>query len=191
MPNMREVDDVPEGHDIGCRNGTLRQLTGIILIEGVDGTGKTTLARTLQQVSSHRALFHAGPPQTASAFREYVRPLELANDGWTIICDRWHLGEMVWPTIFGRESMYTPGTGALSFNWIEEHIKAIGVPVTAIFLQRDLEGIIAELYDRKEATDYIEHATQLYNDAIGRSAFNWNVTSLWEVLDGESLCISG
>jgi hypothetical protein len=179
MPEMREVDDV-----------ALRQLTGIILIEGVDGTGKTTLARTLQQVSSHRALLHAGPPKTTSAFTEYVKPLEMAYDGWTIICDRWHLGELVWPAIFERESLFSSERSALSFRWIEEHIKAIGVPVTAIYLTRALDEIINELDWREDPRDNVEPALKLYETACDYSSFDWNRIDLMEVLDGKPLRVS-
>jgi hypothetical protein len=77
----------------------------LIVIEGVDRTGKTTLAEKLaEQLGSRARVVHAGPPS-----RHPVEEYETAiadydpRSGDHLILDRWHVGEHVWPVIFGRE----------------------------------------------------------------------------------------
>lgn len=87
----------------------------LILLEGPDGAGKSTLAAAIAkklEASEPTALVQlmtSGPPRFHPLV-EYearlfdYRPLE----GRHVIADRWHLGEVIYPKILGRESRYTP-----------------------------------------------------------------------------------
>ena len=87
----------------------------LIILEGPDGAGKTTFATKLaEQLKAldprgSVTLLHRGPP-TSHPLDEYVVPL-LQYDAETqhIICDRWHLGETIYPAILGRKTKMTPG----------------------------------------------------------------------------------
>lgn len=83
----------------------------LIILEGPDGAGKTTLAQSLcDEVSRHGdevTLLHKGP-LTRHPLLEYE--LDLAdyrpNSGSHIICDRWHIGELVYgPILRGRSRL--------------------------------------------------------------------------------------
>lgn len=85
----------------------------LILIEGCDRTGKSTLARKL--VEPHGKYLHFDKPQH-HPLNEYGRPVvghDPVND--VLVMDRGFVGELVWPTIFGRESeLDLPGR-----RWLE------------------------------------------------------------------------
>lgn len=82
-----------------------------IILEGPDGAGKSTLARNLTYTLSQRystdsvTLLHKGPP-TLPSLEEYRAPLYdyIPGAGNHIVCDRWHVGELVYPPVLGRES---------------------------------------------------------------------------------------
>lgn len=81
----------------------------LILLEGPDASGKSTLATQLAEAlravyPSHTVnVMHKGPP-TTHPLAEYENPLFTyrPGTGQHIICDRWHVGEYVYPSIFGR-----------------------------------------------------------------------------------------
>lgn len=85
----------------------------LILLEGPDGAGKSSLAQRIYETlvkSDPTALIqfmHSGPPEHHPLV-EYearlftYRPMENHH----IICDRWHLGEQVYPAVLGRQSKY-------------------------------------------------------------------------------------
>lgn len=79
----------------------------ILIVEGADATGKTTFCKRYASIYGARYL-HAEAPEHNDWLDEYVLPL--LHDQ-PIICDRWHLGELVWPEAFNRNSLFN--------NWTE------------------------------------------------------------------------
>lgn len=148
----------------------------IIILEGLDATGKSTLAKELyDKLPAPVAILHAGPPLLTTAIREYVWPLGIAAAGYTVICDRWHLGEMVWPAVFEREDTLIPDGETL--RHIEENIAYLRTPVLPLMMQRAHKEIAQELYDRGEGDDFLPDAAALYDVAIKESSLAWrNVT---------------
>lgn len=87
------------------------RINKLLILEGLHGTGKSTLAASLA-TESRTATFHAGPPVSTDPFFEYLRPIVFL-EGWNVVCDRWHLGEFVWPAIFGRPSLFPSVDGTI------------------------------------------------------------------------------
>lgn len=80
---------------------------------------KSTLVNQLAEVVARLCpgdevdVRHAGVP-TGHPLDEYVVPLldYRPNHGRHVICDRWHLGEAVYPAIMGRDTRFEPGVQA-------------------------------------------------------------------------------
>lgn len=156
-------------------------MTGqIIIIEGTDGTGKSTLARELAaRAGSRTALFHAGAPQNKAYLNEYIIPLVIAQDGWTCICDRWHLGEPVWSEVFNRKPILTYE----QLHIVEKALKAFDVEVSPIYLTRDVGDIAAELaVNRDGPWEDAVNAINVYEKAMRYSMLYWHRTTLPEAL---------
>lgn len=73
----------------------------LIMLEGLDRTGKTTLANAIAKRLGAPVIHKSAP--TGDWFIEYVAPLAGYQPGLDLVLDRWHWGEMVWPTVFGRD----------------------------------------------------------------------------------------
>lgn len=72
----------------------------VIILEGPDGCGKTSIARALFDLDPDTVCMRSGPPK-GSAMREYEEKIKLAfkvrNDyGMNVVIDRLHVGEMVY-----------------------------------------------------------------------------------------------
>lgn len=78
----------------------------LIIIEGIDRTGKSTLADAIAEKVGGEVI-HSSKP-TRHPLREYETRLKdyVPGTGQHLILDRWHVGELVWPEIFGRKSEY-------------------------------------------------------------------------------------
>lgn len=106
----------------------------LIIIEGADCAGKSGLARRLAALLDQRyrdraveptQVLHAGPP-TRHPLEEYVAPLlDYQPNSSHIICDRWHIGESIYPQLVGRKSKLTAGVRA----WIELFLASRGALV--------------------------------------------------------------
>jgi hypothetical protein len=75
----------------------------IIVIEGADGTGKTTLARALEKCGFEYR--HQGPP-AGDPFEVYTREL-LSARGKDVVFDRLHVGELVYGPVMRGRSLIT------------------------------------------------------------------------------------
>lgn len=87
----------------------------LLILEGADCSGKSTLAGHVVDVlratypTEHVTYHHAGPP-TQHPLDEYVAPLldYRPGTGQHVVCDRWHVGESVYPDLVNRLSDMTP-----------------------------------------------------------------------------------
>lgn len=88
----------------------------LIVIEGADGVGKTTLCRTLASHATDQGWpvtqLHAGPPVPGTLLiDQYERPLVALREAClsateVVILDRWHLGEQVYgPMLRGKNQL--------------------------------------------------------------------------------------
>lgn len=85
-----------------------------VILEGVDGAGKSSLAQELHlhPTMKNCRLIHKGPPQTDHLLSEYLADIAWYRaddpDESNVVCDRWHLGELVYPQLQrGRTSLAT------------------------------------------------------------------------------------
>lgn len=86
----------------------------LILLEGPDGAGKSTLAEELVELLGCNAeLWHAVFPKK-HPLDEWETPLfdYVPGRGRHIVCDRWHIGEWIYPEIFGRDTKADAATYA-------------------------------------------------------------------------------
>jgi thymidylate kinase len=117
----------------------------LILLEGPDCSGKSTLAGSLTAAIAARypgdevTLLHRSSP-TRHPLHEYVEPLleYRPNSGQHIVCDRWHLGEVIYPRVMNRKTDMSTGV----WWWTERFLESRGAltviinPPTSILLSR-------------------------------------------------------
>lgn len=92
----------------------------LIMLEGLDRTGKTTLGNAIAK-RLDSPVIHKGQPKH-DWYLEYVAPLAGYGPGLDLVLDRWHWGEMVWPTVFDREATLP----LLGFRYIERVLTRLG-----------------------------------------------------------------
>jgi hypothetical protein len=122
----------------------------IVLLEGLDATGKSTAVGRLYNMLS-------------------------APVAVTVFCDRWHLGELVWPEIFDRDGIIEDGE---MLRHIEENMLYLRVPILALYMNRSYHDIERELTARGHQVDHLERAEQLYQVAMKESRFDWQDATL-------------
>lgn len=136
----------------------------LMLVDGVDCAGKSTL---VAQLAEHVAqvypadqvdVWHAGPP-TQHPLDEYVTPLLDYRPlrGRHVICDRWHLGEAVYPKIFNRATKFDPAVQA----YTELFLRSRGAVLVHVDAQvADVEACLEsrgdDLVNPSQASDILE-----------------------------------
>jgi adenosyl cobinamide kinase/adenosyl cobinamide phosphate guanylyltransferase len=142
----------------------------ITILEGTDATGKSSHAEWLGKQSSGRVI-HAGIPQTHSWYTEYIKPIQQhleTTPDIPLILDRWHMGEMIWPTVFHRKSL---------FNSFEEYDRCNAIlaamQVKMKVLYREADAIINTLMLRNEQDqiDDVLRGQELFMDLVERTSW--------------------
>lgn len=150
----------------------------IILLEGADCAGKSTLAdriaRHLDRAGSRYrttessvVVIHKGPP-TEHPLREYAEPLLSYRTGRNqhVICDRWHVGESVYPTVVGRPSLLD----AAVRTWLELFLLSRGALLVHVRQTDDyLRDCGVSRGDSTVELDRIEPTTRAFEQHVSAS----------------------
>ena len=148
------------------------------IIEGLDGVGKSTLANFLvimagnQPTFTPTALFHAGQPMTNNYVGEYWYPVSFLSN-FTVVCDRWHLGEHVWPHLFGRTPL-EPNMPLLENRMFQSFDEVYGH-----FLVRDQDG----MNSCRNLNYDVDEAMDLYAKAMKQSQIDWDIKTLTDYME--------
>jgi thymidylate kinase len=136
----------------------------LIIIEGPDGVGKSTLVQRIVDVfgSNNKInVLKAGPPR-GHPLDEYVLPLLKYRHGEFVICDRWHLGELVYPTVLDRPTKMS--TTVLSY--VEKFLASRGAIVVHVTDHADsLERVLAARGDDLVLPEQAKLMIDLFADA--------------------------
>lgn len=139
-----------------------------IVLEGADGTGKSTLAKDINRVigGGRAVIRHFGPP-TTHALAEYGKPLGgvKADPYRNRIFDRYHWGEYVYGPLFrGRTELGIPGMIA-----INEAIYDLGGVIVWVHAPPEVRE--QRLSKRDDRTEYEEADMQSRIDARFGAAY--------------------
>ena len=153
--------------------GVERRKIILIVIEGIDRTGKTKLAQRLADAIGGMVR-HSSKP-TRPSIEEYETSLDGHDprSGLHLILDRFHVGEYVWPKIFERESDYDEPT--------QKHVEMFMHSRAAVLVYgiRDKDKLKQDLvsYNEPLMPEDLDRAERLFADArafSGRGAFFWD-----------------
>lgn len=151
----------------------------MIILEGIDAVGKTTLAKALAQ-RLNTTVIHSSKPALNLGWVEYHnRNLTLKP----AIYDRYHIGEAVWPIIFedGRKPM---------LRWQQHMVERMLLQKSAvlILLNDSLEKINSRLKDRGEdeiSQQCYKETVDLFRDSCEHSLLDYGFihNGTWEQKD--------
>lgn len=159
----------------------------LIILEGPDCAGKSTLAELILRylfVKYPRdtvELIHRGPP-TGHPLDEYVVPLidYRPNTRHHIVCDRWHLGEWVYPIATGRKTYMDIST----LNYVEMFLASRGA-LTAI-LNPGVDAVMTRYRERGDAlqSDTVIRAavTEYFTEIPQRHALSFSTATADDVV---------
>lgn len=145
----------------------------LIILEGPDGAGKSTLAREIKDAIGDLgvSVYHKGPA-TEHPLDEYETPLLGYRPGMDadIICDRWHVGEWVYPKVLDRKTQADTPT----WRHLELFLAARGALI--VYMLPYLEVLQERVGDDDWLikNDQLEWIRRGYEDAIDRTVHQAN-----------------
>lgn len=162
----------------------------IIILEGADGTGKTTLARLLETKYGFRYHHEGPPPKGVDLLRYYAHIFYTAcKETQPVVFDRLHVGEAVYGPIL-RGSIY----GMAEIKLMNRLILAAGANVTWCNVDIGVAYINwknrlqSELFkDEKLFVQVYEKYVQLFKDPLLDYAGLFNYTQISAELAAEAL----
>lgn len=138
----------------------------LIIIEGADKTGKTTLAKAIEKRFGYR-YHHSGPPKGHPA-DEYID--FLLNLKRPTVCDRFHLGELVYGPMFRGKAGISP----LELLTIERVLRLKQTILIHAVTDISLANKRLHVSTQKEMVDDTKNqvAATLFNDVVRQSNLN-------------------
>lgn len=144
----------------------------LFIIEGADGVGKTTFVKKLAtELQGPVTVLHRGPVER-HPLEEYELELEdyRPGGGRHVICDRWHMGELIYGPLYrGQSRLDEPGR-----LHVELFLRSRGA------LLVHLDGRVTEVRRRLErrGEDYInlgdlDHLLEAYREQRGKTLLPW------------------
>lgn len=109
----------------------------IIILEGCDGAGKTTLAENLKKIhedrGAHVEIVHYGPPDESISVREtYLAPIRKValrhpSENLVVICDRFAVGEIVYGEILRKNDRTVPEDFEYIFKTVHDNFDHVSL----------------------------------------------------------------
>jgi hypothetical protein len=132
----------------------------LIIVEGCDRTGKTTLVEELA-VELGAETHHFKAPKS-HPLEEYVGLLQdRAINDVPLVLDRGHIGESVWPHIFNRPSNYDDAAR----RYVELFMLSRGAVL--VYCRRDYGEVVAACSaDDEEVDGRVAEAVARFDDAV-------------------------
>lgn len=142
----------------------------LILLEGTDGSGKTTIANDLIAALSGGVILKRNAPTTPPLV-EYTADLAgyAAGSGQNVICDRWHLGERVYGPL------YRDGCGLSPIAWAAVEAYLYGLGALGVLVTASVEHLNVRLTRRGEKPDLtaLSRERVAFERAITWSTIKW------------------
>jgi thymidylate kinase len=145
----------------------------LIIVEGVDGSGKTTLIEGLKTRMQVDHVFNYSYPKETTpeenvsfARGEYLASIKifkaLVGDGKTIICDRFHLGEYAYGPIMRGYSEFL-AESILNIEGEINEIKKVGEVYLVILVVYEPKILMGRLQKKKlkMSGEYLRTSSQL------------------------------
>lgn len=146
----------------------------LIVVEGCDGVGKTTLAEALvERLGRGAELRHLGPP-VRHPLEECVLDLDdyRPGVGRHVVVDRLHLGELIYGPIYRGESRLGRIDGP-GHRWVDAWLRSVGALV--VHVDAELETVLARIDVRGDDYVKVEHLERILNEY--RHAFRVSTTT--------------
>jgi ribose 1,5-bisphosphokinase PhnN len=149
-----------------------------IALEGVDGSGKSTVAEKLRAALEERGysvdMLHRGVPER-NVLDEYQLDVEDYRPGANraIVADRWHWGDIVYGELYrGRSYLQTAG-----FRFVELFLRSRGA--ITVLVENTEDVIKNRLLERGEdylKLDDIGHVITRYREVMAESTTGFHTT---------------
>ena len=140
-----------------------------IIIEGIDGAGKSTLVERIKKsVPPHFdvVLTHKSQPKHKEADREYCYQLSWLRNNHFFIADRYHVGEMIYGPIYRSNSIVDED----AFDRIEQSLdKLNAVKVVLLPSKKTVKQRLKERGEDFLKPEYVDEVYNFYKDFLANN----------------------
>lgn len=152
----------------------------LIILEGPDGSGKTYLAeRLMERIQAVQpsveapTYIHKKRPTEATFLAEYLQPIAdyMPRSGRTVILDRWHIGELIYPEMADRRTLAT----VTEFHYLEMFLRSRGALI--VHVDTPVAKILECLEERPERDPLEERVLEQHSE-FSRALRNTNLRSV-------------